>query len=177
MCLYPKKVLNRKYLPNRKNGGIVPAISDENLRFVEIPCGNCMECMKKKSREWTVRLSEELKYNPNAYFITLTFNEESYNMLMNCLIRTGNYDHSEINEIARLAVRRFLERYRKTHKKSIRHWLITELGHEGTERLHLHGIIWTNHIDEIAWFWNYGFIWKGEYTNQQTINYIVKYVS
>lgn len=98
-------------------------------------------------------------------------------MLMNCLIRTGNYDSTEVNEIARLAVRRFLERYRKKHKKSVRHWLITELGHERTERLHLHGLIWTNHIEEIAFYWNYGFIWKGDYTNQQTINYIVKYVT
>ena len=24
MCLYPKLILNRKYLPNKKNGGIPP---------------------------------------------------------------------------------------------------------------------------------------------------------
>ena len=32
----------------------------------------------------------------------------------------------------------------KNKQKSVRHWLITELGHNGTENIHLHGIIWTN---------------------------------
>ena len=32
------------------------------------------------------------------------------------------------NNIATLSVRRFLERWRKEFKRSVRHWLITELG-------------------------------------------------
>ena len=35
-----------------------------------------------------------------------------------------------------------LERVRKLTGKSVKHWFITELGHEKTERLHLHGIVW-----------------------------------
>ncbi|QCS37326.1 replication initiation protein [Tortoise microvirus 85] len=90
------------------------------------------------------------------------------------------------NEIAKLAVRRFLERWRKTYKKSLRHWLVTELGHNGTENIHLHGIVWTNEpIEAIRKHWDYGYIWPRKehekviknYVNERTINYITKYVS
>ena len=79
------------------------------------------------------------------------------------------------NEIASLAVRRFLERWRKKYKKSVKHWLITELGHNGTERIHIHGIIFTDNVEDIRDLWKYGYIWIGDYVNEKTINYIVKY--
>lgn len=95
------------------------------------------------------------------------------------------------NTLATRAVRLFLERWRKVYKKSLRHWLVTELGHKGTENIHLHGIIWTDHdINNIESIWQYGFVWKGKllcmhknipiyenYVNEKTVNYITKYVS
>ena len=59
--------------------------------------------------------------------------------------------------------------------KSVKHWFITELGHEKTERIHIHGIIFTNEIEDIENLWKYGHIWIGDYVNEKTINYIVKY--
>ena len=89
------------------------------------------------------------------------------------------------NEIATHAVRRWLERWRKKTKKSVRHWLVTELGHARTEHLHLHGIVWTDQHELIANTWQYGHVWDGDeengkrinYVNERTVNYIVKYVS
>lgn len=81
------------------------------------------------------------------------------------------------NAIATKGVRLFLERYRKKYKKSIKHWLITELGENNTERIHIHGIIWTENIKEIEKIWKYGNIFIGEYVNEKTINYIIKYVT
>ena len=77
MCLYPKLIKNRKYIANKKNGGVIPAVSDKRVLLVPVGCGKCMECMKKKSREWTVRLSEELRENKKALMVTLTFSTES----------------------------------------------------------------------------------------------------
>ena len=83
MCLYPKLIKNRKYIANKKNNGDIPAFpikngkDDKRVEYVPVGCGKCMECMKKKSREWTVRLMEELKENPQCYWITLTFSDES----------------------------------------------------------------------------------------------------
>ena len=78
MCLYPKLILNRKYLPNKKNGGIPPKCPDERLRYVTAACGKCYECRKQKARGWLVRMEEELRHNPNAIFITLTLEDKWY---------------------------------------------------------------------------------------------------
>lgn len=185
MCLYPKIIGNKKYVGNKKNGGIVPPlptykmkngkeIEDERVKYVSVGCQKCMECMKKKSREWQVRLQEEIKTNKNGYFVTLTFSNESIKELSK-EIKTDGYERD--NEIATKAVRRFLERWRKKHKKSVRHWLITELGHENTENIHLHGLIFTDHKEDIAKIWQYGYIYTGEYVNEKTINYIIKYIT
>ena len=78
MCLYPRLLKNKKYEPNKKNGGNVPTVTDNRVLAVPIGCGRCMECMKKKSREWQVRLMEEIRENKNAHFVTLTLSNERY---------------------------------------------------------------------------------------------------
>lgn len=175
MCLYPKLIQNRKYIANKKNGGIIPAVRDDRVLAVPIGCGRCMECKKKKAREWQVRLLEDVRHNKNGKFVTLTFNNESIKELAKeCEGATG-YDLD--NEIATLGIRRFLERWRKDNKKSIRHWLVTELGHEGTENIHIHGIVWTDKdIKEVEKHWKYGYIWAGTYVSEKTVNYIIKYI-
>jgi len=180
MCLYPRIVNNRKYQKTKKNGGNIPPVLDKRTTLVPIGCGNCMECRRQKARGWQVRLHEEIKHNSNGIFVTLTFSDESIKEL-NELIPKSVKGYTKDNEIATIGVRRFLERWRKKHKKSVRHWLTTELGHKGTENIHLHGIIWTDTPDEIKRHWQYGYVWlstdnKG-YVNSKTINYIVKYIS
>lgn len=187
MCLFPKLVKNPKYRPNTKNGGNPPPLKDARLGHVPIGCGYCYECMKKKSNEWRVRLAEEIKKRENGKFITLTFSSEAFQYLKG-KVKGEGYELD--NQIATYAVRKFLERWRRKYKKSVRHWLITELGHKGTENVHLHGIIFTDDVNEIERIWNngkipYGFVWKGKkrnrrlinYVSGKTINYIVKYAT
>ena len=70
-----------------------------------------------------------------------------------------------------------LERIRKKTGKSIKHWFITEKGHEKTERIHLHGIVWGIGLDAlIRETWKYGFVFIGQYVTEKTINYITKYM-
>ena len=79
------------------------------------------------------------------------------------------------NAIATEAVKHFLENWRKEHKKSVRHWLVTELGHNGTENIHLHGIIWTEEEPQkIRKHWKNGFVWLG---NQNSYGQITNYVN
>lgn len=175
MCLYPNLIKNRKYLPNKKNGGHPPPITDERTKYVPIGCQNCIECRKQKAREWQVRLLEDIKANKNAKFITLTFSNESYSELSKEIEDLDGYTRD--NAIATLAVRRFLERWRKHYQKSLRHWLITELGHAGTENIHIHGLIWTDEQPEVvSKHWRYGYTWQGTFVNGTTISYICKYV-
>ncbi|MCD7872768.1 MAG: hypothetical protein LUG21_05650 [Clostridiales bacterium] len=91
-------------------------------------------------------------------------------------------------QIARLAIRRFLERYRKQYGVSLRHWLITDYGHRGTERLHLHGIVFNARcttvrsrrtlikFEEFTKIWSYGHTWLGWCTDR-SINYITNYIA
>lgn len=178
MCLYPKLIKNRKYTVTKKNGGNIPPVTDERVKFVPIGCQNCIECRKAKAREWQIRLLEDLKEHKNGKFITLTFSDTAIKELTEAVKKdkiSEGYDLD--NDIATIGVRRFMERWRKEHKKSVRHWLITELGHNGTENIHIHGIIWTNESKEhIENHWKYGHVWMGTWVNEQTVNYIIKYV-
>lgn len=174
MCLYPRFIKNKKYLPNKKNNYNPPECTDKRLLLVPIGCGNCIECREQKAREWRIRLAKEIEQHKYKYFVTLTFSPEKLEKL------TKELHITECNAVAAIAVRRFCERWRKTHKVSIKHWLITELGQESTERIHLHGILFpqeelTN--ETLARYWKYGNCDTGEYVNMRTINYIVKYVT
>jgi hypothetical protein len=209
MCLYPELLRNPKYKANKKNGGVIPAVFDERTLYVPIGCNKCMECRKQKARDWKARLMEDIKEHKNGRFITLTFSNEAYRKIYNEIPqfqkRTKYKDGAKIekeyhatgytldNEIATRALRLFLERWRKRYKKSLRHWLVTELGHNGTENIHMHGIVWQpkewagtwlEFMEEVEAKWTYGHVWKYKwefnkkvnYVSEQTINYCVKYV-
>lgn len=179
MCLYPKIIRNRKYVVNKKNKGNVPTAKDKRVLYVPVGCGKCMECKKQKSREWQVRLGEEIRHDKSATFVTLTFSNESLEELGKD-IKLKGYDKD--NEIATIATRRFLERWRKKYKKSVKHWFVTEIGGKGYESIHIHGLVWTNEDKEdIRKIWRYGNVWmshetKGGYVSERTVNYIVKYI-
>lgn len=173
MCLYPKLIINKKFHGNKKNKGCPPQFKDERTRYVPVGCGKCIECKKQKARDWQVRLNEEQKEWKYIYCKTLTFSNDS----LKKLCKESNLKES--NAVATIAMRRFLERWRKKYKKSLKHWFVTELGHENTERIHLHGIIFSNEPlphEEIQNIWKYGNVDEGEWYGLRTINYLIKYV-
>lgn len=153
MCLYSELKINKKYTNTKKNGGVIPSIVDNRTKYVAIGCGQCIECRKQKARDWTIRLMEDIKEYKNGKFITLTFSEDSLNELKNVVENKYGKDFiNDENLICTIAVRRMLERYRKKYGKSMRHWLITEKGHTGTKRIHIHGIIYIDKSYEIEIF-------------------------
>lgn len=171
MCLYPKLIKNPKYRPNKKNRGKPPKCTDDRLLYIPAACGKCVECRRQKANEWLTRMSEEVRGNKvPSYFITLTLNDENYNQLKEIS------KEKDDNEIAKIALRRWLERIRKRTGKSIKHWFVTELG-ENNDRIHLHGIVWDTNKELINETWQYGFTFIGEYVNESTIRYITKYMT
>lgn len=177
MCLYPKLVINRKYVATKKNGGNIPVMKDPRTEYIPVGCGVCMECMKQKARNWRIRLMEEVRNrNIEIKFVTLSYSNEELTKLDKEIDITAN-GYERDNAIAKLSMRRFLERWRKKYKKSVKHWIVTELGQINTERLHLHGLIWTNEDTKIiSEVWKYGNVWIGDYVNEITVNYIIKYI-
>lgn len=181
MCLYQGTYQNKRYTANKKNGGIIPAFLDRRELAVPIGCGRCMICKNKRANEWKFRIIEEIKHqDKRGHFVTLSFSEREYRKLARNLKYRG---YKKVNEIAKIAVKRFRERWRKKYKKSPRHFLVTELGGNSSERLHLHGIIWINEPkSEIRRIWKYGNVWMGyndedTYVNEQTAGYTVKYIT
>lgn len=177
MCLYPKFIKNPKYRPNKKNGYCPPSYNDERVLFVPIGCGKCMECRSQKANQWRIRLLEEVRNNENGKFVTFTFDDKSLRKLEYMLDdNPKGYDLD--NAIAKKGVKLWRERWRKRHGRSPRYWLVSELGQENTERLHLHGIIFDKvGKSEIIDCWQYGHVWIGDYVNDSTVNYSIKYFS
>ena len=72
---------------------------------------------------------------------------------------TGNNSNDKAPQ---KAIGLFRKRWWKKYKKPLKHWLITELGHDNTKRIHLHGIIWTELTEEqFEKEWGYGWIFFG----------------
>ncbi len=186
MCLYPVKVRNRKYDANKKNGGVIPSALHRQMYNIGASCGNCMECRKMKGREWRIRMGEEIRDRKDGKMVTLTFSDEWLNELRlkvneNRVAKLSGWELD--NEVCVYAVRQFGNRYIFERKrqgkdhKSLRRWLVTELGGEN-DRIHMHGIVFTDMSDsDIAGVWKYGYIGipKNGFVSDATINYISKY--
>ena len=71
MCLYPKMIKNKKYTATKKNGGVVTPPNDIRTLYIPVACGVCYECMKKKGREWGIRLTEGIRTDTTGKFIIL----------------------------------------------------------------------------------------------------------
>lgn len=203
MCLYPKTIKNRKYLPNKKNGYNPPKCPHPSLEYVQIDCGNCGPCRKKEGNFWRIRLQEQHRTDNTGKFATNTFSEEWYYKLaedvqterIKKLKKLAEIEGKKPkieplkgyeleNAIATLAKRRFRDRWRKKYGKSLKCWFITELGQEKTERIHMHGIAYTNvSLNEFRIMWKYGNVnardktWEQSYCNETTISYLIKYVT
>lgn len=132
--------------------------------YIEVPCGSCQACEKRRMFDYRVRLMYELDVYPNSAFITLTFNDEYIKLFA---------------DNPNMAVRRFLDRMRKTFGKQIRHWIVSEYG-TLNGRIHYHGFLFNvpDNFDTklLQNLWKYGFVWLG-YANERSAKYITKYVT
>lgn len=180
MCIYSKLVTNPKYRANKKNGGIVPPLLDKRMKQIPAGCGKCIECRKQKGNGWMVRLMEDIKDHKNGHMVTLTFSDEELKKLEDD-VQAESMEKLEgyalDNAAAVKGIRRFLELWRYYEGKTIRHWLVTELGENNTERIHVHGIMYTDNPELITERWKYGFTYIGKYVSERTIKYVVKYLT
>lgn len=51
--------------------------SGEILHTVNVPCGKCENCIKRRRMEWSFRLEEEMKHSKTCYFVTITYDNEN----------------------------------------------------------------------------------------------------
>lgn len=144
------------------------------IRQTSVPCGDCPECADSFCKDWRNRLTLEAytrliekKDLPNAYFLTLTYDEEHVD-------KKGylNYDHLQ------KFYRDFCSYH--SHKFGItpRYYFCGEYGSK-SGRPHYHGIIFTlmspSEIDSyIRSHWFFGF-YKCEALLLEHLNYVASY--
>lgn len=109
--------------------------------FIEIPCGKCMECRLRYSRDWANRMMLEAQDYDSNFFLTLTYDEE----------------HVHSNEFGFLTLKKkdfqdFMKRLRRYIEPStIRFFACGEYG-EKTLRPHYHAIIFGLNISDLEPF-------------------------
>lgn len=139
--------------------------------YLLVPCGKCLACQKRRSRDYKIRLLYELYRYPHSIFFTLTFDEKHLEKFKDCPNR---------------AVRLFLDRLRKKFpifgNKVPRHWITAEYG-EKRGRLHYHGLLFLDKIidfepDDLLRCWSYGRIDMSKILDiGKSANYLSKYVT
>lgn len=112
-CLFPYYVERRVYVRQED-------------RHVPVPCGQCPECLKRRSAQWTFRIMKELPNWEKHYFLTLTYDPQFCPMSKNGFMTLKKDD-----------VQRFFKRLRKNTDGKLRYYMVGEYGTTG-DRPHYH---------------------------------------
>ena len=83
MCNRPLRVTNPHYIKLADCLGVeVAQFSNQPDYKLQVPCGKCVRCIKKRQQQWFVRahnIYKRLGYNlSNTYFCTFTLKPEFY---------------------------------------------------------------------------------------------------
>lgn len=167
-CIRPRKIVNRHYVKiASENNESVDNYNDRDDYYVNVPCGLCIECLKRYHSEWRTRLMHEWEYmtkeqRNNSYFITLTFAPKYYD--------APDFDIYKCKK-------RFIDVIRKKYGKSPRYWFITEMG-ELRGRWHLHGLIFDCNFDiyNLDKLWKYGIVDYSKIFDEK-IGYCTSYIN
>lgn len=169
-CLNPIRIKNPKYigLPYDQIKVLHPLISYNGLLpvdyYIEVPCGKCLPCQKKRSNDYVVRLLEHYKTHPVAHFVTLTFAPEFY---------TTDIDSDHYNKL----LQRFLYRLKKKVDVKIDYFITSENG-TLNNRFHFHAIIFNlsnTVLEDLPSIWKYGIVSATPLTVAR-VRYACKYV-
>ena len=60
MCLYPVKILNPAYQISLKNPTNRRKPIDERLKYINVPCGHCPECRRRKVMDIRIRCQDNI---------------------------------------------------------------------------------------------------------------------
>lgn len=115
---------------------------------IDIPCGKCIGCRIEYSRQWANRLLLEKEYYDDAWFLTLTYDDDHIPKVPCCSCD----ENGEVDGISyTLDVRDcqlFMKRLRKRFGEGIRFFLAGEYG-STTFRPHYHAIVFGLKLDDL----------------------------
>lgn len=121
-----------------------------DIQYMRVPCGQCRICRIKKNFEWVARMQLEALSHKNAYFITLTYDDEHlpiipyYEAGDKIYINTTNQGSLNPRDLEL-----FWKRLRKNWGlKNLRYYAAGEYGTTRTNRPHYHAIVYDLDIIE-----------------------------
>ena len=163
----------------------VPMPSEYNGYFY-VACGKCAECLNRKHRNAFVKLYYEFLYSSSAYFVTLTYNEDT------CPFVVKSSTGEVFKTLCRKNLQSHLKRWRALCKKrgfdisSFRYFSASEYG-SNTLRPHYHILLFNIpdkalNLFNLLWQQYFGFYLskKVEVSNDSfraTALYVSKYVT
>lgn len=118
--------------------------------YIEIPCGQCMECRLEYSRQWANRcLLESTEHDQNC-FITLTYDNQFLPIVKDC-VKPNTGEVVPMNTLRKEDLQKFFKRLRKRLDEKgikIRYFACGEYGDQ-TQRPHYHAIIFGWYPEDI----------------------------
>lgn len=135
--------------------------------YLQIPCGTCLYCLKRKRSEWSLRLIYEILSHTESTFVTLTFDD---------------FYLEKFKDDYKKPIKLYIDRLRKKIGFRPRYFFISEYGEDDryTRRFHFHGIIFGTSREILSYsvqrsLWKYGIADTG-YVDFRTANYLTKYM-
>lgn len=111
-----------------------------------LPCGHCPACKMAAASSWANRMEMELPYHENAWFLTLTYDNENvpYRMTWDegtgeVLVENYSLNYEDMKKFWK-KLRRYLE-YHKLNKGNLMYFQCGEYGGK-THRPHYHAIVY-----------------------------------
>lgn len=134
-------------LVNSYDSKVSEFASNSFKEYIEIPCGRCIACRLKRSREWALRCMLEAKYHDQNWFVTLTYSDE-YLPFVTDFDDYGNYVTR--STLRKSDLQKFFKRLRKAYKydNHLKYYACGEYG-DSSSRCHFHCIIFGLRLDDL----------------------------
>ncbi|UPW41656.1 replication initiator protein [Peromfec virus RodF8_29] len=122
-------------------------VSHHKSEVLRIPCNKCIGCRLKYAREWATRCMFELQYHKDAWFVTLTYNDQHVPKSYYPDPSTG--EAIPVMTLSRRDLQLLLKRLRRSHPDcNIRYYACGEYG-PTTWRPHYHMILYGLPLDDL----------------------------
>lgn len=144
ICSYDTKYVVRDNLGNW-NPSYSDLITDRLnpiiREYIDIPCGKCVGCLLKRSRDWADRCMMEASYHDHNSFITLTYDDDHLPDVREYVDIDGVVQSSPYRSLQKVDFQLFMKRLRdRISPDKIRFFACGEYGNR-TYRPHYHAII------------------------------------
>lgn len=163
-CLTPLVIPNPKF-----------PLDPNAMSHIEVPCGKCPECRKRRAAHWSFRLMQEDKVSKSSYFITLTYETHAVPITPHGFLTLRPSDLSDYWKRLRKRM------YDSGCKDKLRYYAVGEYGTK-RQRPHYHAIVFNcPSVDMIVDAWSLdgkaiGVVHVGQ-VSDASIMYTVNYMS